>query len=96
MVSNAFHGIKVSAPVEPQVAVGDVVAICAVDWAICEGQTPRNYNYRIVHGVLYGEVIAYVDGGIAIAPQVFVDGDVRGALVIPLVCIQSIEKLGVS
>lgn len=79
--------------VEPQVKVGDVVAIRAVDWAVYNEQVARDYDWRIVQATIYGQVVAIRDGGMAIASQVFDEGDVRNTLVIPLVCIQSIAVL---
>lgn len=75
------------------IRVGDVLAVNAVDWAIHTEQTTRDHAYKIIHGDLYGQVIAVSDEGFTLAPQVFQDGDVRCALVIPFVCVKSVDIL---
>lgn len=75
------------------VHVGDVLAVHAVDWAIYTEQTPDTHEFKVVHGVIYGQVVAVTDDGFALAPQVFQDGDVRCTLMIPFVCVSSIEVL---
>lgn len=63
---------------EPHVKVGDVVAVRAADWAVYVEQVDRDYDWQIIRGTIYGEVIA-------------VNGD--GVLMIPPVCISSITIL---
>lgn len=79
--------------VGPQVKVGDVVAIKAVDWALHSEQTSRTQKYTCIHASLYGEVVSLTEESVAIAPQVFEDDQVRCTLVVPLVCVKSIAVL---
>jgi hypothetical protein len=78
-----------------EICIGDVVAVQAVDWGMCGDQHQRETAFKIVHAMVYGEVIAHTaDGeGIVIAPQVFRDGDVRCTLVIPYVTIKKLWVL---
>jgi len=77
----------------PRPALGDVVEICAVDWGIHAEQLSANYEFDIVRGWLYGQVMRMTDDGITLAPQVFAGGDVRCALSIPWACISQITIL---
>lgn len=79
--------------VDPQVNVGDVVLVKAVDWALHSEQTSRNHKYHCIHAKIYGEVVALTEESIAIAPQVFEDDEVRCTLVVPFVCVKHVEVL---
>lgn len=70
--------------------VGEIVAIECVDWGLYPEQHSRNGPFSIIKAMIYGEVVGHTEDGegIVIAPQVFVDGDVRCALVIPWVTIR--------
>ncbi len=82
-----------AARTEPAIEVGDVVAVRAMDWAVYNEQTARDSDWLVVRGTVYGEVITVTADGVAIAPQVFDGGDVRGVLMIPLACIEQITIL---
>lgn len=88
-----FPNAPKEAAIDPQVKVGNVLAVTAVDWAMHAEQTARDHDYRIITGTLYGEVVAVSDDGFALAPQVFHDGDVRCTLVVPFVCVKHVEVL---
>lgn len=88
-----FPNAPKEAAIDPQVKVGNVLAVTAVDWAMHAEQTARDHDYRIITGTLYGEVVAVLDDGFALAPQVFHDGDVRCTLVVPFVCVKHVEVL---
>ncbi len=77
------------------IAVGQVLAVTAVDWGIHTEQTLLSDKYTIIHANLYGEVIHVTDEGFALAPQVFADGGARCVLVVPFVCVQAVEVLKV-
>jgi hypothetical protein len=84
---------KLPSIIEPQVSVGDIVCVYALDWAILSEQTVRNINWDVVRGKVYGELIAITEDGLVVASQVFDDGGVRSTLVIPKVCIKSVTVL---
>lgn len=73
--------------------VGSIVAVHALDWAVYEQQLPRNSSWKIVEAMIYGEVVAANGEFVAIAHQVFVDGDVRNVLVVPIAAIKSVQLL---
>lgn len=78
-------------------ALGDVVAVDAVDWSLITGEHDRGAGFSIVRGRLFGEVIVVNDEWITLAPQVFSAGGVRCALSIPWVTIMRVvilEKAG--
>lgn len=77
----------------PQPAVGDVVAVEAVDWAYEGEQMSAQSAFTIVHGTIYGKVLIYNDSQITLAFQVFHHGDVRSVLSIPVVCVSKITIL---
>lgn len=91
--TSGSQGIGATAT-KPQVKIGDIVMLNAVDWALHAEQTSVNYEYSCIHAKIYGEVVALDDESIAVAPQVFDNEDVRCTLVVPLVCIKEIIKLG--
>lgn len=75
-------------------ALGDVVAVQAVDWGMVNVQTSvDDPAHRIVRGTIYGQVIRCNDEQITVAPQVFDDGDVRCALTMPWVTVQQVTVL---
>lgn len=74
-------------------AIGDVVAIRAVDWGFESEQYPSTAGFTIVRGTLFGMVIAVNEEWVTIAPQVFDSGDVRCALSIPWVCVGRVALL---
>lgn len=72
-------------------AVGDVVAVEAVDWGMVNHQAPANDPaHRVVRGTIYGAVTICTDEQITLAPQVFDDGGVRCALTLPWVTVQKV------
>lgn len=75
-------------------AIGDIVAVEAVDWGMVNHQTERDDPaHTIVRGRLYGEVIVCNDEWITLAPQTFSDGGVRNSLSIPWVTISTVVIL---
>lgn len=74
-------------------AVGDVVAVEAVDWGYEGEQLPANSAFAIVYGTIYGKVIKCNDEQITLAFQVFHGGDVRSVLSIPWVTVTKITIL---
>ena len=84
-----------AAPSPSNVVVGDMVRVQAVDWALYAEQLSPEHEFSIVTGTIYGQVVAWAKGGIVIAPQVFESGDVRYAITIPFVCIETIDILQV-
>ena len=77
----------------PRPAMGDIVEICAVDWGIHAEQLSAAYEFDIVRGWLYGQVVRMTDEAITIAPQVFEAGEVRYALAVPWCSISQITIL---
>jgi hypothetical protein len=77
----------------PRPDLGDIVELYAVDWAVYADQRPRESAWGIVKARLYGEVIHMDEESITIAPQAFVDGDVRFALSAPWATIETIKIL---
>lgn len=74
-------------------AIGDVVAIRAVDWGFESEQHPSTAGFTIVRGTLFGMVIVVNDEWVTIAPQVFDSGDVRCAISIPWVTVERVHVL---
>lgn len=74
-------------------ALGDVVAVDAVDWGFEGEQLPANSDFAIVYGTIYGKVIKCTDTQITLAFQVFHGGDVRSVLSIPWVTVTKITIL---
>ena len=74
---------------------GDIVAVDAVDWALYSPQSTVDEEYKIVRGLLYGEVVKYVSGGegVLITSQRFECGDIRGSMAIPISAIRSVRVL---
>ncbi len=68
---------------KPLLSVGDIVCITAHDWGVYNEQMHKDSEFIIVRANIYGEVVKVFDDGVAIAPQVFDDGGVRGVLTIP-------------
>ena len=64
-------------------SVGDIVEVSAVDWGIYAEQLDVTYEFNVVRGRIYGQVVRVTDDSIAVAPQVFSDGGCRYALAIP-------------
>lgn len=81
------------ASIPDKVHVGDVVKVTAVDWGIMHEQISKEADFRIVRGIIYGQVVKVNDNLMTIAPQVFEDEDVRCALTIPVVTIERVEIL---
>lgn len=78
------------------IKVGAMLAVHAVDWALHAEQVRANHDYRIISGTLYGKVVAVLEDGFALAPQVFDDGDTRCTLVVPFVCVKRVDVLEVA
>lgn len=72
-------------------AIGDVVAVEAIDWGMVNVQTRiDDPAHRIVRGTIYGAVTICTDEQITLAPQVFDDGGVRCTLTLPWVTVQKV------
>lgn len=75
-------------------SVGDVVKVKAIDWGLVNEQLRADDPaHRIVHGTIYGQIIICNDEQITLAPQVFDDGGVRGALTMPWVTVLEVTIL---
>lgn len=75
-------------------AVGDTVAVTAVDWAIHSAQRyEATEAFDVVRGTIYGQVVRATDEMIAVAMQVFDDGGVRCVLALPWVTVEKIVLL---
>lgn len=74
-------------------AIGDVVAVCAVDWGQIVEEVSGRSEFSIVRGTIYGQVIVCTDEQITVAFQVFETGNVRGALSLPWVCVEQVTIL---
>lgn len=74
-------------------ALGDVVAVEAVDWGFEGEQLPANFAFAIVYGTIYGKVIKCNGEQITLAFQVFHGGDVRSVLSIPFCTVTKITIL---
>ncbi len=86
--------IDTSRPDFEKPSIGDVVAICAVDWGSYEGtQLPTSMHFSIVYATIYGKIIAIDDDQIVLAMQVFFTGGVRGVLALPWVTITKVTIL---
>jgi len=75
--------------------IGSIVCIDAIDWAMYNTQSDPDEEYKLVRGLLYGEVVKYVSNGegVLITPQRFEEGDIRCSLSIPLTAIKSVRVL---
>lgn len=75
-------------------AIGDVVAVTAVDWAIYAAQRYNAHDaFDIVRGTVYGQVVRVNDEMIAVAMQVFDDGGLRQVLALPWVTVEKVVLL---
>jgi hypothetical protein len=75
-------------------AIGDAVKVEAVDWGDYSGkQMHITTTFTIVHGTIYGRVVACDDSQIVLAMQVFFDDTMRGVLAIPWVTIEQVTIL---
>lgn len=74
-------------------AIGDIVAVRAVDWGYEGEQHPATAAFTIVRGTIYGQVIKCNDEWITLAFQVFDGGDVRSVLSIPWVTVEQVTIL---
>ena len=76
--------------------VGDAVFVVAVDWCRHQYQIALADIAAEVHlkrASLYGVIVKLDDEMIAIAQQVFHEGDCREVLAIPLGCVESVQYL---
>ncbi len=75
-------------------AIGDVVAVTAVDWALYAIQRyDANEAFDIVRGTVYGQVVRVNEEMIAVAMQVFDDGGVRQVAALPWVTVEKVVLL---
>lgn len=76
------------------VAVGMEVRIVAVDWNRHLYQiNPSDVekDVRLVRATIYGQIVKLDGELLAVAPQVFENGDSREVLAIPIACVESLE-----
>lgn len=64
-----------------------VVSLYAMDWGTYHDQTSINTEFKLVKGWIHGQIIQENDEYLALAQQVFDEGDVRIVVTIPKVCI---------
>lgn len=64
-----------------------VVSLYAMDWGTYYDQMSKDAEFKLVKGWVHGQIVAETDEHLAIAQQVFDEGDVRVVVTIPRMCV---------
>ena len=75
---------------------GDIIEICAVDWAKEGGNGGRLANEPLtpIRDLVVGIVVAHYEGFITVAQEYFSDNCFRNSISIPMVNVHNIRKIG--
>lgn len=64
-----------------------IVSIYAMDWGTYYDQVSKDIDFKLVKGWVHGQIIKETEDFLAVAQQVFDEGDVRVVVTIPKACI---------